>query len=753
MAWSLVSSTKFDQSDTTNVDFAVGLTTYSSGDVAIITAYKDQDLGDWSTASSGWDLLHSQRAASGRDRSTAVFFKVLGSSESDPTISYSDNTQEEISWTLHIFRPPSGRVATQANVISEWHNENAANVQNPTFSDLTTTVDNSAIFCIQMQTHDDCTAVGAPSGYTIGETIYGGSKDNRQQLAFYNLDVGTAGLKSPGAPTSSWDATASEYSIYDLILEVDPNIWITNQGDEQLDIGDNNEIVQGGGFGSSQGSGKVEIGSTSDYATATLKLQSIDSWSDTSIQFDTNLTDLSEGDVFVYVTNDSGDVTPGYKVNYGELNYDEFIKTLGPDIYHRFNNSYTDEQGVADANSQTASGTYGFHTTPLTRNNTYSWSVANDDSRIEMNDTNYTNGAVLKARCVGGWIQLDRVHLVPSGFYEEGGGTNNMYMVIGYGNTILANQADSSGSPDYKLQGFSDFKLSLNRPYHLMIKFWCSTSVGADDGRFKFYVDGKEVSKYAGLETIPNQIKDTTFSKHTGDWCYGKPDSNLDTGGTDIRYQGAPNTLLSDWATWSDASSASELLSDTEIRKIFISGAIPTTTVNSDTTSNMQTAIDNIADTAYVDKPLPLKIYKPSTQANLDITLDNVTFDKMCSTQIVWMGNGVLTVINENGSNLDSSLCETPNGGTVTVVNPSKVTVTGQIDGSWIMILDNATKDELDSITSSSGDFVTEVLVNTIDVMVIAESKVVIQKFGVDSTNDTVVQIVQENDYSYTNPI
>jgi len=528
-------------------------------------------------------------------------------------------------------------------------------------------------------------------------------------------------------------------------------IGISDQGDEQLDSGDTNEVISGHGFGSTQGTGKVELCSTSDYS-GTKVTQSIDSWSDTSIQFDPVFTGLSEGALWVFVTNDNSDRSPGYVINYGEVPYPDFVKSLNPDIYHRFNNSYTDEQGVAAANSQTSLGTYGFHTTPLTRNNTYAWSVADNNSRIEMNDTVYTNSTARSKRVIGGWIQLDRVHLVPSGFYEEGGGVNNVYMVVGYGNTILANLADSGGAPDYKIQGFSDFKLSTNRPYHLMIKFYCSSSTGADDGRFYFYVDGVRVSKYAGLETIPNQIKDTTFSSHIGDWSYGKPDANLDTGGTDIAYPGGPNILMSDWATWSDYSQSGDI-SDTNIRKLFVNGAIPTDTIVSDTPTNMQGDIDALSGTSYTDKPMPIKIYKPSTSSDLSLEFDNITFDDRCSMQICWMGLGTLTITNKGTSEVDPSKCETPNGGSIQIVDYKNITISGMVDGSNVVILDHSDGSVLQNTASSTGAVTYQTLLNAIDVIVIIDGYKIVQKFNITTTGDTFVQIVQERDYSYNNPV
>ena len=78
-------------------------------------------------------------------------------------------------------------------------------------------------------------------------------------------------------------------------------------------------VVTGADFEASQGTGKVEIGSTAVYASATKVEVEVNTWSDTSINIDlheittTNplLDDLSAGTVYCYVTNDSGDVSAG----------------------------------------------------------------------------------------------------------------------------------------------------------------------------------------------------------------------------------------------------------------------------------------------------------------------------------------------------------------------------------------------------------------------------------------------------------
>jgi hypothetical protein len=408
--------------------------------------------------------------------------------------------------------------------------------------------------------------------------------------------------------------------------------------------------------------------------------------------------------------------------------------------------------GVADANSLATDGTVAFHAIPLTRGTSYSWSISDNDSRIKMVDTEVTNLGAAERRTVGGWIQLDRILLTPSGIYEEGGNVNNLYMVIGLGNKLLANQADSGGSPEYKIQGFSDNKLSLNRPYHIMLRFACSSSVGADDGRFQLFVDGREVSKYAGLETIPNLIKDVEFSSHSGDWSYGKPDTTLDTGGTDVDYLGATNTLLNDWATWSNNGLTDGYLSNQEIRNIFIYGAKAEDTFDSDTVTNMQTAVSNLSGTVYQDKPLPIKIKKPLGSDDLTITVDDIIFDDKCSSHIVWIGQGVLTIVNKNNSNTDINLCEAPFGGTIQIVDPKTITIEGQVVGSTIIVLDSSDKSEIKRINNSTTSEKFDIYIEKIDVIVIADKKVIVQEFGVDTLDDTVIQIVQENDYAYDNP-
>src|SRR3989344_1001272 len=67
-----------------------------------------------------------------------------------------------------------------------------------------------------------------------------------------------------------------------------------------------NVVVTGTLFGASQGSGVVEIADNSNYASAVdITEQSVDTWSNTSIQIDIVNTNLADGTNYDFVTNDS----------------------------------------------------------------------------------------------------------------------------------------------------------------------------------------------------------------------------------------------------------------------------------------------------------------------------------------------------------------------------------------------------------------------------------------------------------------
>lgn len=614
----------------------------------------DGDVGDWSNAA----IFHQQVANSTANVDDAI--------SDTSAIFYPGTNTSTVNWAFHPNHVDSGSGASQfVHVLQHPH------LVVTRYTDTQSAQGNMPVNISSSALESLDTSSVIVSRYSSGAgTAYG-----RGWVNVELTDINTATLWAH----RSGNTIESRIQILDL--RTPPTLKITDPIDKAIIDGDSGVVFNGYGFGTIQGTGKLELADSVDYSTATKIAQSIVNWSDTSITFNATLSSLGSGYNWAFVTKDNGDRSSAYRIINTELAYLDTVKSLGPDIYHTFNNTYADEQGVAAANSQGTVGSVGFVATPITRGNTYSWTVHNNASRIVMNDTVYTNITIDHTkRYVGGWIQLDRVHLVPSGIYEEGGGINNIYMVVGFGNKILFNIADSGQG--FKIQAFSDIKLSINRPYFLMLKF----EGAGGENRFTAFVDGIEVTKTDG-----NPVGYNTLSDHSGNWSYGKPDGILDTGGTDIVYPGAPETLFSHWVTFSEYGGGAPL-SDEEIRvKLFELGAIPTDIISSDTETNMQSAIDSLASTTYSDKVLPIQIYTASDKENITLSLDNIVFDDKCSMHIQWMGSPsrTLTIVNNGSSNCDISKVSTPYGGTVIVQNPATLTITGLVVGSEVRIYDN----------------------------------------------------------------
>ena len=462
----------------------------------------------------------------------------------------------------------------------------------------------------------------------------------------------------------SGNNVAVYYGVIDLSGVTGFEPVVISTAPDQLDIGNTNLTITGSNFEAVQGTGAVYVSDTPSLGTGTDVLQTIDSWSDTSIQFDAVLTGLADGTVYIIVQNDTGG-TASVAANKGVQPYTDAITGLtnSPDHYHTFNNTYADEVGGLAANSQASAGTQGFFADPLTRGRSHSWGVTGAASRIEMTDSGFTNVTnTHRRRFICGWFRFPSVPLDPKGIWEEGGNVNNIYMVIGFGGKLLCNVADSSNG--FKLQAFSDFLLSPNRVYHIGLLF---------DGDLgcRCYIDGVLQPGFDGAAPLSDQ------ATHSGDYAYGQPDGSLDTGGTDISYPSFDGSRYNDWATWSDTGN--DVPSATDIRvEIFEKGAVEEIEILSDTPANMQLAVDALSGTNYEDVTLAIRVARPSGASDLPLDFDNITFGDRTSIQVMWMGlsGETLTITNQNGSNVSSSKVSTAYGGTVVVQNEVDLTLT-----------------------------------------------------------------------------
>jgi hypothetical protein len=435
---------------------------------------------------------------------------------------------------------------------------------------------------------------------------------------------------------------------------------ITDAEDEQFDVGEANVLVDGERFEAVQGTGVCELADGPNYATATKVSQTINSWGDTQLDIDITLGALAEGVLYLFVTNDSGDTSPAYLVNVGRLPYDNTLSSLSPDHLWMLDNTYDDDAGSNDMTTDIANGGGAFVATPICRSNTHAWEVDNVLDRRGCADSNSMNiGTPQNRRTMGGWIQLGTVQQSLACLYKEGGGVNNACFLIGIGNSLVAQVADTS---DFTVQAYSDFRLAVDRPYHIVWRFEASGF-----GNFiKLFIDGIEQAR-------SNDTPDATdFDNHSGDINWGDPDSNLEMGGSDVAFAGSEDCLYAAWLTFSGAGQPAE--SDI-FDEMFLDGALPDDVLASGTEAAMQTALDGLTK-ARPDWPVSIEVPGNSGDSNFELTLNDVVFDDRITVQLVYRGSATLTVRNSGTSNLVSSKVETPGGGTVTIVETAPITIT-----------------------------------------------------------------------------
>jgi hypothetical protein len=99
-------------------------------------------------------------------------------------------------------------------------------------------------------------------------------------------------------------------------LEIAPytGIEITDSTPSEFSDEDTGIDLTGVSFEASQGTGKVELGDNQTYASANKVEQTITSWADTAIEFTADLGSQSPGTKWLFVTNDSDEVSPGFQV-------------------------------------------------------------------------------------------------------------------------------------------------------------------------------------------------------------------------------------------------------------------------------------------------------------------------------------------------------------------------------------------------------------------------------------------------------
>jgi hypothetical protein len=539
-----------------------------------------------------------------------------------------------------------------------------------------------------------------------------------------------AGIKSDGAIEHWVHRSGNNVNAYtgvlDLLLvdDVVRPVILTNT-DQTLSSGTIN--VTGTDFGAVQG--KVYVSDSQNFADPKTEM-SVSFWDDTNVSFYFDSAGFSEGALYFYVVDDSLVESIATSFYYGRVFYYDDVLSLEPDHYWRLNNSYTDEKGLN--NMSTRTGTVEFTAEPITRMNTHSMRIVTNTSGTKISDSSFVNLPTATKRTMGGWIQLNKQQTALVNIYEEGGSVNNIGLFMGMGGVLIAQFADTG---DDNVHAYSDRKLVPDRPYHILFRFDYATTK-----KFELLLDGVPQTV-----TFGNPLTSTDLDAHSGDVSWGKSESTLEVFGTDVDFTGVDDVLYSDWCTWMDYIDDSDCFD-----KLFLSGIRSKLSLSKGTEAAMQLELDGISSL-----PVDVASLTINSCEDGDFTLefDGLNFPSDSTYDIFYLGSDELTVINLNGSNINQSRILTPYGGTVVVVNPAILSVSGMADGSKVVIMNSITKDIIGSIESSSGVYQISLTVSSVDIVVIADNYKLVRKTDVSIVGDTFVPIVQEPDYTYDNPI
>ncbi len=698
----------------------------------------------------GYTRAAYNRTTSGRDQETAIYWKFATSgSEANPTFTWASGvTTEPMSGIMEVYRGVD-KDLFNSTLVKFLSGTNDANPPNALAAQIQ--YDDSWVVVFHAATHDDISTVAAPTGFTLRSQIWNGtSNDHRNNFSadISNIDVADNPYTPPDWGHSVLNTTP-EYHCYTVLLpEVQAIAILGGTVLDGFNYGDS-VTVTGKGFGASQGTGKVEL--WDDTSGTTKTLQTVTSWSDTSITITTVQGSLPNDEtVYVVVTGQTNGESNKVPTTVGVPPYDDAVGNTNPDHKWTMQNTTADSGSAGNTNPLNAAGSVGtpdFVTSPLLCDgDTHSLRINSITERSEIADSGNINLAALTERTMGGWIWLDGIQHSLNAIYEEGGGVNNICILVGLGNKLIFSYADTA---DDNVQAFSDFALEPGRPYHIMFRF----SHDEVTKEFVGFIDGEEQSLTDG-----NPMTSGDLDSHSGDLGFGDPDGNLEVGGTDVAFDGQSLCYYSRWATWSSNSTGGGARNKTtEIRDIYFRrGALPDDTIASGTESAMQTALDATAD-ARPNWPLSYRIESPSGGGNLTLELDDKVFADTITAHLEWRGTGTLTLVNLGTSNIDQTKCFSPSGGTISVVESADITITDLQNPTEVRIFDAGTTTELagqENVTS--GTFTANIGLNvttSVDVHLISKGYVNRRIEAVSiASGDVGIPAQQQLDLNYENP-
>lgn len=191
-------------------DLMIAFTFYSENATAEVW---DDDGG----GGQGWTQLDYNSDTIGRDRETAIYYKVHDGSETDPTFTVGGGSP--LSCSLLVYSGNDTTTPFDVVYDSGSHHTAGNDDTTPTNAAITTATDGAMVVLFHAATHDDISASGVPSGYTLRDELVPGSSHNHKQIFVAELLVASATTETPGAWTHTSSPTnVSEFHTYTLAI-------------------------------------------------------------------------------------------------------------------------------------------------------------------------------------------------------------------------------------------------------------------------------------------------------------------------------------------------------------------------------------------------------------------------------------------------------------------------------------------------------------------------------------------------------
>ena len=436
-----------------------------------------------------------------------------------------------------------------------------------------------------------------------------------------------------------------------------------------------------------------------------------------------------------------------------------YLKGLGATHLFTLNNvgtSTSDDLGSSTTPTNIKGGRYSFQASPVcygathsvrttasTSNNT-DGAILND--RSDINDSNelpYRTGT----RTVFFWFKQDAIQNVTA-IYEQGGSTNNFAFMGGAQTTF---QAADAGEPF--LIAVAKDKAIAGRSYFVAGIWEYYTQHSGKGNRVLLYINGvlQEITELNGTQPFP---------MHGGDICIGNSGDSLrsfaettltsQTTAKNCNYLGMYNNIS---------------LTEEQCRNIFERMVIPEVVIYPDTVAKQQAELDALSGTTYKDVNCAIEIRQATDATDYTLTLNNITFvqnDNLKDIAVQYVGPNNLTIINTNSNavevsapdekDLDGGTTILTGGGTINVVTPSILTLTGlQID-SEIRVYEAGTMTELAGTDFCDESFSATIQVASVDIVIHSLGFEYQKIFGADTTSNLTLPIKQRVDRNYRNP-